>query len=250
MSEVGLLSIAVLAAAVATVMSVLVWRLRRIERRRSEARVATLAADIRAAETYREPVAVGNRRDGPWVQTAPSRRFNIDAIDAAPTLGLDRTARSRSRLAPVLALGILAIVVALALIVATRQAVWRSAEIATPAAARGANLAKAPAPLELTALGQERADDRLTVRGIVRNPGSGTTLDHLAAVVLLFNTRGEFLRTGRAPVERVILGPGSESMFSVTVEGARDVGRYRIRFHRDDRIVPHVDRRNRGSDAE
>jgi len=249
MSEVGLLSIAVLAAAVATVMSVLVWRLRRDERRRSEARVATLAADIRAAETYREPVAVGNRHDGPWVQTTPSRRFNIDAIDATPTR-LDRTARSRSRLAPVLALGILAIVVALALIVATRQAVWRSAEIATPAAARGANLAKAPAPLELTALGQERANDRLTVRGIVRNPGSGTTLDHLAAVVLLFNARGEFLRTGRAPVERVILGPGSESMFSVTVEGARDVGRYRIRFHRDDRIVPHVDRRNRGSDAE
>jgi hypothetical protein len=37
--------------------------------------------------------------------------------------------------------------------------------------------------------------------------------------------------------------PGTESVFVVTVPGAADVGRYRVSFRSDDRIVPHVDRR-------
>ena len=42
-----------------------------------------------------------------------------------------------------------------------------------------------------------------------------------------------------------MLAPGSESPFVVTVAGAGDVGRYRISFRADDRIVAHVDTRGK-----
>ena len=45
----------------------------------------------------------------------------------------------------------------------------------------------AAAPLELIALGHERDADGLTVRGVLRNPSSGSEISHLTAVVLLFD---------------------------------------------------------------
>jgi hypothetical protein len=45
------------------------------------------------------------------------------------------------------------------------------------------------------------------------------------------------------PVQSSSLRPGGETTFVVTVPGAGDVGRYRVSFRTDDRIVPHVDRR-------
>ena len=60
--------------------------------------------------------------------------------------------------------------------------------LASPDLARRIGLDTAAAvvepPLELVALGHERAADRLTVRGAVRNP-SNTGMDRLTAVVLL-----------------------------------------------------------------
>ena len=41
----------------------------------------------------------------------------------------------------------------------------------------------------------------LTVRGVVRNPASGAAMDRLTAVVLLFTPDGGFLTSGRAVVE-------------------------------------------------
>jgi hypothetical protein len=68
-------------------------------------------------------------------------------------------------------------------------------------------------------------------------------MDHLTAVVLLFNQQGGFLTSARSPVESATLPPGSETTFSISVPGAADVGRYRVSFRTDDRVVPHVDRR-------
>jgi hypothetical protein len=61
--------------------------------------------------------------------------------------------------------------------------------------------------------------------------------------VFLFNRDGAFLASGRMPVQSSTLVPGGETAFVVTVPGASDVGRYRVSFRTDDRIVPHVDRR-------
>jgi hypothetical protein len=59
----------------------------------------------------------------------------------------------------------------------------------------------------------------------------------------MFNHEGGFLGSGRAPVESSMLSPGGESTFVVTVPGAAAVGRYRVSFRTDDRVVPHIDRR-------
>src|SRR5438105_1460359 len=49
--------------------------------------------------------------------------------------------------------------------------------------------------------------------------------------------------SGRATIDS--LAPGTESPFAVTIPHASDVGRYRVSFRTDDRIVPHIDRRDR-----
>jgi hypothetical protein len=108
---------------------------------------------------------------------------------------------------------------------------------------RPAQALAADQALQLVSLNHERADDRLTISGVVRNPPRGTQVDHLTAVVLLFNQQGGYLTSGRSPVESATLQPGAESKFVVTVPGASDVGKYRVSFRTDDRVVPHVDRR-------
>jgi hypothetical protein len=40
-----------------------------------------------------------------------------------------------------------------------------------------------------------------------------------------------------------VLGPGGETAFTVTVPGVTNVGRYRLSFRTEDRVVPHVDHR-------
>jgi hypothetical protein len=228
---------------VAVVMSVVAWRVAGEERRRSEARVAALAADIHGADLD----------------------LRSEAADAAPIPvtadGLFATmqpAPSGSRFAIVVAIGVIVVgsVATVGLLLSSGS--HRATHAQTPAnldihanpdnratlenAASRAN----PLPLELVALGHDRDGDRLTVRGIVRNPASGVSVDRLTAVVFMFDREGGFLGSGRATVQSPALGPGGESTFVVTVPGAAAVGRYRVSFRTDDRVVPHVDRREHG----
>ena len=117
----------------------------------------------------------------------------------------------------------------------------RAPRVAPPAAAVSS------LPLELVALGHERVGDQLTVRGVVRNPPTGTAIDQLTAVVFVVAPDGEYLATGRSAVEASALQPGGEATFAVTVPGAGDVGRYRVSFRTGDRLVPHLDRRRHES---
>jgi hypothetical protein len=201
----------------AALMSVIAWRLAGEERRRSEARVAVLAAEI-------------------------------DDADAAPTLPAQQVAlsgdlfaaaqpeTSAGRWAAVVGLGVIAFCVILGVAVGLTGA--RSASGTGPAST-------ATPPLELVALDHDREGDRLVIRGVVRNPASGPTVPRLTAVVFLFNRDGGFLTSERATIGTATLAPGSESPFVVTVAGAGDVGRYRISFRADDRIVAHVDTRGK-----
>jgi hypothetical protein len=238
-TEIGLLIVAVLAVMLAAVMSAVAWRLHREERRRSEVRVAALAADIHRSDSVNDPVVVGR-------SASPRLQSNPNLFQSEPPV------RSGSRLASVLALGTLAVLSALAVIVAAGRTGRSATSLSEPTALLTEPsvpaLSSRSAPLDLVALGQDRDDDRITVHGVVRNP-SGRGIDHLAAVVLLFNRRGEFIGTGRAPLEPPALASGAQAAFHVTVANARDVIRYRIRFHRDDQVVPHVDRRTRGPAA-
>jgi hypothetical protein len=211
-------TLTVISMAVAAAMTMIVLRLVLQERRRSAARVAALESDI--YRTAEEDIVV--LHDPP----SPARHSEMLLTDS-PT-------QRAFPIAPVVAVGA-AIVLALLVGVSRYHA---ATDEARPAPAVAADQV-----LQLLSLDHEREDDHLTVRGVVRNPPRGSEVDHLTAVVLLFNQQGGFLTSGRSAVEPAALQPGNESRFVVTVPGASDVGKYRVSFRTDDRVVPHVDRR-------
>lgn len=211
-------TLTVISMAVAAAMTMIVLRLVLQERRRSAARVAALESDI--YRTAEEDIVV--LHDPP----SPGRHSEMLVTDS-PT-------QRAFPIAPVVAVGA-AIVLALLVGVSRYHA---ATDEPRPAPAVAADQV-----LQLLSLNHEREDDHLTVRGVVRNPPRGSEVDHLTAVVLLFNQQGGFLTSGRSAVESAALQPGNESRFVVTVPGASDVGKYRVSFRTDDRVVPHVDRR-------
>jgi hypothetical protein len=199
-----LLTVTCISLIVAAGMSMLAWKLARDEQRRSDARVAHLAAEL---------------------DTVPM-----------PSSGMGR----------LLAIAGIGIVVVGILVVGV---VSISSSARTPTTSKAAEPPAASAPLELVALGHEREHDRLTVRGIVRDPRGGPSVDRLSAVVFVFGTNGDFVTSSRAAVEPSSLVPGSEATFVVTINNLQAVGRYRVSFRSDDRILAHVDKRERAAIA-
>ena len=263
MSALGLLVITVLSGALATVMSVIAWRVARDERRRTDARIAALAAEIHAepraaqavvaAASAAEPEAIRSEPRAQRVPTAPRPRpISIDDLPlrdqsagsgwaAEPFRGVP--AASGVRFGTIAAIGLFACASLTAVVV------WLAP--GTPTAPAGPAAAPTPAslvtsPLELVALGHDRDGDRLTVRGVVRNPDSAPApVDGTDAVVHVLDRSGELIASARAPLARAV-NPGQDSTFLVAVAGAADVGRYRVSFRAEDRVVPHVDRRDPG----
>jgi flagellar basal body-associated protein FliL len=243
-----LLVVTLVSMLVAVIMSFVAWRVATEERRRSEARVAALAAEIHGDDFDLRPADV---HATPTPTLAPTRGLFAAA----------QPAESSSRLATVVALGVIVVgsVATLALLLSSSshraanasRADHRANAISADNhsdATRVANsdtreTSVSAVPVELVALGHDRDGDQLTVRGIVRNPSSGLALERLTAVVFLFNRDGNFLASGRATVQSPTLNPGGESTFVVTVAHAADVGRYRVSFRTDDGVVPHIDRR-------
>jgi hypothetical protein len=229
-----LLMLTLMSMLLAAIMSVIAWRIALEERRRSEGRVAALAAEIHGIAAPPARVTRGPIEDLE-LRPAAAMTTRSDLFTQA-----QQPAASRSRLVASAAIGVFMFgtVAALAIVLSAG-----SRSVANPARANAATAGRTM-PLELVALGHQREGDQLTVRGVVRNPAAGERLDSLTAVVFLFNHDGGFLASGRAAVESAPLGPGGESVFVVTVPGANDVERYRVSFRTDDRIVPHVDRRH------
>ena len=223
-----LLLITSISMLLAAIMSVVAWHSSREERRRSEARIALLAAEI-----YDQP------------PIAPASAGSTGDLFANQV-----SARKGFRFAAVAAGGLFVCGSAAAVAVVTSNAsnaTTRASTHASVGVEPRTDQAEAPiaTPIELVALGYERDGDRLTVRGVVRNPSTGAVLDRVTAVVLLFREDGGFLTSGRATVESSALGPGGETTFAVILAGANGVGRYRVSFRTDDHVVPHIDRRNR-----
>jgi hypothetical protein len=261
--EMILLGVTLTSSAVAILMGGFAWRLIREERRRSEARIAALAAAIGGDPgiIHEEEATAVVRREPVVMQEAPPDMPAADWAfrDEPIALGSDmftaaqRPAPSRFRLIGIAAAGavvILAIVAASVTAISVgRGAVETPTTPATPAAPAPAPAAAPPAtPLELIALGHERQPDRLTVRGVVRNPTAGAEVRQLNAVVLLFDHDGGFVATARAPIDGADLAPGAERTFVVSIPASADVERYRVSFRSDDHVVPHVDHRSRKSE--
>jgi hypothetical protein len=236
-----LIILTVLSTSVALVMTVVAWRVWREEQRRSDARVAALAADIASgldapADVYRSP--------------AP-RALSEPAPLAASTTGLFRVSSApaaHARWGVSLVAGVLAIA-AVAAIAVIFSGESRSASVAAasrggaPTSRRGSGSAPpaAAGPLELVALTHEREGASLRVRGVVHQPPGGQVDGPLTAVVFGFDRDGGFVTSGRGPVGPS--GTPGDSTFLLTIPDATGVVRYRVSFRTDDRVVPHVDRR-------
>jgi hypothetical protein len=104
--------------------------------------------------------------------------------------------------------------------------------------------AAAELPLELLSLRHAREGNTLTVTGLVQNPKGAAALSNVQATLFVFGPGGTFITSGRAPLDFTSLTAGDESPFVIRVPVSSDVARYRVGFRGpDDRVVAHVDRR-------
>jgi flagellar basal body-associated protein FliL len=271
--DIILLGITVVSLVVAFVMSMAAWRLSRDEKKRSEARVTALS--VAAAQPDMRPVTapVEVRTEKPAAKKAPwssppstSRSVTMAPVAALRTLAspvemplneaprVIEPIRSGEPSAPHASgfLGVaeierdngsrqksLAIAAVVLFVVLSGGLAWMmSGPRGTTAVAMGPN-----SPLELISLSHQRQNQKLAISGLVRNPQSGKPLEHLSAVVFLFDRMGTFVTSSRANVDFLRLGAGDESPFVVTLDAPATVSRYRVSFRTDEGVVPHVDRR-------
>jgi hypothetical protein len=222
---------------VALAMTLIAARVMLNERRRSAARVAALTADIRGSGPD-----VSIRGGDPEAQLHDRAVRHEESVPVMPSDMFAPAERSPHQFKLMPAVLVLAVVAAIGL--AFVSARYRTTERPSAQAAQAPVPPAAPQALELLMLDHDRTGDHLIVRGIIRNPPRGSEVDHLTAVVLLFDQQGSFLTSGRTPVATPTLEPGAEGSFVISVPGAADVSRFRVSFRTDDRVVPHIDRRH------
>lgn len=248
-----LVTVTVLSMSMAAALSAIVWRMLRLERQRSNARVAALSAAARVSQASVGQASVG--------QASVGQAFRPDEADDLPL-----TSPAISEGAPLFAPreqespwgARFAVMAAVALVVsslvlfslAAHARNTRALSLAVPRAAASQvspAAAASSAQLELLALRDSRQAGSLTITGMVQNPRTGTQLSRVAVTAYTFDDRGSFLASGRALIDITALAPGDESPFTVTVPVSDTVARYRIGF-RDDagRVIAHVDRRQQG----
>jgi len=229
-----LVTVTVLSMTMAAALSAIVWRMLRLERQRSNARVAALTA-----------AALGPPAPAPENDDLP--------LAAAAPVGSSPMFAERERESP---WGTrFAVMAALALVVASGVLFSLAAQTPKARAARhapAANVSEAAATptaaqLELMSLHDARQSGSLTITGLVQNPRTGVNLARVAVTAYTFDDHGSFLASGRALIDVTALAPGEESPFTVTVPVTDNVARYRIGF-RDEtgRVIAHVDRRQPG----
>jgi hypothetical protein len=204
------LALAVVVLAVMTVYRTLV------ERRRSEARIAALAAAI----------------DNPhWEAAFDDEEAPLETI-TPPAVSLVVPDVVRPSRVPAFAIGGLVILAASALLIAGMGGSHRARPDVPPAASS----------IELVSMHHVLDGETLIVSGFVRNPTVSAT-PSLLAVVSVIGRDGQVVARGESPLEPAFLGPGRETGFRVLVPKVSDPGRYRVAFMNGSRIVPHVDRR-------
>jgi hypothetical protein len=215
------LSLAVLVLAVMTVQRI------RLERQRSDARVAALAAAI---DDPRWEAAIGDPRwEGTFDDEQPGQET---ASPAASVVSLIVPEAERPSRVPAFALAGLVILGSSALLIAGMSGGGRTSRSATSMASS----------IELVSMHHVLDGGSLIVSGFVRNPTTSAT-PSLSAVVSVIGREGQIVARGESPLDPVVLEPGKETSFRVLVADVSDPGRYRVAFMNGSRIVPHVDRR-------
>ena len=262
--DVTLVTVTVISLTMAFAMGVVTWRLMREERRRSDARVAALMADLRRWDVGTPEQAVWHARDlASPVDTpkpAPARRRAVPAAPAARarparsagTAGTPPVAESASGLfAPIRGSSavlrrVLATVAAAVVVVAVVSFVvlfGLSGDVpADPAAGTSR-------PVELLSLAHARKGDYLAITGSIRNPSGGIERGQLSVTATVFDRDGIVVGTGQTPLPVAVLPPGGETPFTISLPDADRINRYRISFMQGQTSVPHVDRRRLNDQA-
>jgi hypothetical protein len=224
-----LVGVTLISLAMAGGLSLIVWRMLRDERARSEARVAALATMVAA------PAAA--KPDLPLRQAPASvGEMFIEPEHASPW---------GNRVAVMAALGL---VIASAVLFALAATGTKTSARAAGASRAPVNAAAPVAGLELLSLRDSRQADTLTITGLVHNPQSGTPLSRVTVTAYTFDDNGSFLASGRALIDVTTFAPGDDSPFVVTVPVTGTIARYRIGFRAEDgRVISHIDKRQQAS---
>jgi len=207
----------ILSLTVAVISSAIAWRLHRLERLRSEVRVAALSAAI----------------DGDLPSAADEFAWEVPPLENAPSLFSHQQQGTRSN-GPVLTA---VVTVAAGVLVVVLMAMLADDERPTPATDAQPEVSQ---PLELLSMTHSRDGAALVISGSVRN-GSQTTTAPLTTVVTALDVEGHVVGTSSAALTSV--GPGDTRPFTVRLEGVSAVGRYRVSFRTNSGVMPHVDRR-------
>ena len=189
----------------------------RLERRRSDARVAALAAAL--DDPVWESIWANSREP---VEAPPSHSVSLTVPEEVHS----------SRL-PAFAVAALVVLGACTLLVVGMNSGARSRPVAA---------ARAPASIELVSMRHALDGETLIVSGLIRNPTAAVT-PSLSAVVSVFGRDGQIVARGESPLDPAMLNPGKETNFRVSVPRVAEPGRYRVAFVNGSHVVPHVDRR-------
>jgi hypothetical protein len=212
---IGVLSLAVLA------LALMMWRQMRLERQRSEARIAALATAM---------------DDPRWAMPLESDSHADDLPSPVPLVSLVAPEVRRTSRAPAFAAAAVVVLCTIALLGVAMNGARRTPRHAQPAAA-------AAASIELVSMHHALDGETLIVSGLVRNP-STTETPALSATISVLGRDGQVLARGESRLDAEVLGPGRETTFRVSVPDVSDPGRYRVAFMNGSQIVPHVDRRS------
>ena len=268
MDNATLTTVTIISLLLAWAMAIIAWQRVRAERRRSDARLATLmsarprraasaprpvfAAPARAPagrDDLRAPAGAGEvrlRRIGPAprrgdvprraVEEAASRRAAEREMRRGPApRALSHLWRAAAPVPPT----------------RPRWGPRAAAVVVATVAVAGASLAErtpfdlgAPGlPVELLSLDHRRQGDYLAVSGTVRNPLGGRGRAKLSVSATVFDRTGAVIGTGQTPLPVEGLPPGGETAFTIALPDADRIDRYRVSFMEDRSRLPHVDRR-------
>ena len=260
--DVALVTVTAISLTMALAMGVVTWRLIREERRRSDARVATLMAELdrphgrsvgpherNVPPTRNTPPPVRaaepsppRGRTGPATPTAPPVRATATAVaplvPQSPTGLFATTTGSATSLRP-----FLATVAASAVVLAAVSFAMLSGDTAADPGAG------TPQPVELLSLTHAREGEYLAITGSIRNPSGGIERGQLSVTATVFDQDGTVVGTRQTPLPMAVLPPGTEAPFSISLPDADRINRYRISFMQGQTSVPHVDRRRPGDQA-
>ncbi len=232
--DVTLAAVTIISLLLAWAMAIVSWQRVRAERRRGDARVAALLAELAGGPRRTDRVARAHPA-GPGAGRAWGGAARWGArrrVAAAPPRHPRPAAPAGTRWGRHLA----------AVAVATVLVAGVSLADRTPLRPAGDAV-----PVELLSLDHRRQGDYLTVRGALRNPPAGRERTKLSVTATALDRTGAIIGTGQTPLPVSALPPGGETAFTIALPDADLIGRYRVSFMEDRSKLPHVDRR--GTDA-